>query len=658
MATSNTIISYDDADAGQTAALAALVTAGATNVGYGIVDLTLAYLPFGILSSTGTSGTWGVVSNSGEIHGFGSIDYLGVLYPDGGMLASDGTYYPYGILDNLLTVYPDGGTLDYYGEFHSYGIVFENGVAEYAALGIFDGTTQHETGIFDGALRHAYGIMGLDAAFHLTGTFDEDSGWNEFGILYATVGTGDPAHAAQGIFDGSIYNATGIFDGSAWYANGIFDGTDGTDGTRYATGIFDGSAVNDLTHADVSSGGTLTLPAGADVQSGAAAYGVGGSSEAPSYPLTADSFAAGQADQLATDQAEVTVAVASINDDTTLLTISGTQNIATIQSDAAAAQLATDQGAVSAVVASITTDVTDLLGEAGTLDMSLYTTISGITFPADANVSIAEAGYGIEGTGHAGTLASVILEADGTQHAKGIFDGSTWYATGVYDYNGLRREYGIMGSNGPDSFAAGILVGESGSNIYYPTGIFDGSTYTATGIFDGVTQYDYGIFNGTDGTDGTRFGNGIFDGMTRFQNGIFDGASEYDGQQYSNGIFDGTTRNETGIFDGVVWYPNGIFDGTNGWDGTRYLGGIFDGTLYYSTGISDGSGWYANGIFDGTDGTDGTLYPTGIFDGTTRFDNGIWDGTARFASGILSSGLYYSVRLGEAGSGEVAFTFV
>ena len=537
-------------------------------------------------------------------------------------------------------------------------------------------------------------------------------------ISYDETNSGQTAALAALVAAGAVDMGTGIADGVTNYTYGIFDGITfkpngiymDSYGGYYSDGIVSGGALeynetgilgptgayNDLAHADVSSGGTLTLPAGADVQSGAAAYGVGGSSEAPSYPLTADSFAAGQADQLATDQAEVTVAVASINDDTTLLTISGTQNIATIQSDAAAAQLATDQGAVSAVVASITTDVTDLLGEAGTLDMSLYTTISGITFPADANVSIAEAGYGIEGTGHAGTLASVILEADGTQHAKGIFDGSTWYATGVYDYNGLRREYGIMGSNGPDSFAAGILVGESGSNIYYPTGIFDGSTYTATGIFDGVTQYDYGIFNGTDGTDGTRFGNGIFDGMTRFQNGIFDGASEYDGQQYSNGIFDGTTRNETGIFDGVVWYPNGIFDGTNGWDGTRYLGGIFDGTLYYSTGISDGSGWYANGIFDGTngwdgtrylggifdgtlyystgisdgsgwyangifdgtDGTDGTLYPTGIFDGTTRFDNGIWDGTARFASGILSSGLYYSVRLGEAGSGEVAFTFV
>ena len=45
--------------------------------------------------------------------------------------------------------------------------------------------------------------------------------------------------------------------------------------------------------------GTLTIPAEADVQAGAAAYGVGGISETPSYPTTATTDAA----HLAADKA-------------------------------------------------------------------------------------------------------------------------------------------------------------------------------------------------------------------------------------------------------------------------------------------------------------------------------------------------------------------
>jgi hypothetical protein len=70
------------------------------------------------------------------------------------------------------------------------------------------------------------------------------------------------------------------------------------------------------------------------------------------------------ASQLLADRAAVAAAAASINDDTTILTVTGTQNIAGIQAAAAAAQLVTDKAAVDAEKANIVTGTT-ILTKAG-----------------------------------------------------------------------------------------------------------------------------------------------------------------------------------------------------------------------------------------------------------------------------------------------------
>ena len=115
----------------------------------------------------------------------------------------------------------------------------------------------------------------------------------------------------------------------------------------------------------------------------------------------AASYADGQAAQLVTDKAAVTAAAGSIKDDATILTIAGTYDftaaIAAGYADGEAAQLATDAAAVLAVAEYITTDVTDLLGVAGTLDMSLYTLTSGIVFPDEAETWHTAGSYGPTG---------------------------------------------------------------------------------------------------------------------------------------------------------------------------------------------------------------------------------------------------------------------
>lgn len=84
-----------------------------------------------------------------------------------------------------------------------------------------------------------------------------------------------------------------------------------------------------------------------------------------------------------------------------------------------AAQLATDQGVVLAAAEYITTDVTDLLGTVdGTLDMSLYTPISGIVLPAtdevDGEVPFGYTGNMTEGTGvNAATILTALGLAEG-----------------------------------------------------------------------------------------------------------------------------------------------------------------------------------------------------------------------------------------------------
>lgn len=189
-----------------------------------------------------------------------------------------------------------------------------------------------------------------------------------------------------------------------------------------------------------------------------------------------------------------------------------------------AAQYIVDAAAVDAVKAGIRTTVT-VLGVTGTLDLSLYTLISGIVAAADVR-------YGVSRYtgGTTGTLVGIV-GPDGTLHSSGVYAAATYYAEGIID-----------------------------GTTYYASGIYDGSARTAKGIFDGTTAYD----------------GGIFDGTTRNWRGILDGSGVY----HESGVADSNTNWwATGICDGSDRYAWGTFSAGGAYNAT----GVIYGTGSYAT---------------------------------------------------------------------------
>jgi hypothetical protein len=152
-------------------------------------------------------------------------------------------------------------------------------------------------------------------------------------------------------------------------------------GSNLSAGILkDGEVVDDVT--GTYAGGGTDFPDPANVLEGDTTNGVPGTYHeaataevkngitfGPSSGYTGTyspggTYTEGQAAQLATDQAAVNAAKASIKDDTTILTIAGTYDFTAAIAAAAAAQLVTDQVAVLAK-ASYIIDSQTILSQAG-----------------------------------------------------------------------------------------------------------------------------------------------------------------------------------------------------------------------------------------------------------------------------------------------------
>jgi uncharacterized delta-60 repeat protein len=147
--------------------------------------------------------------------------------------------------------------------------------------------------------------------------------------------------------------------------------------------------------------------------------------------------------------------------------------------DGEAAQLATDQAAVGAVAAYITTDVQDLLGTVdGTLNMALYTLISGVA--SQYNVRSGIACYTSGPTGlivvpsaadvRKGVLVNVeaaegtlvgIVGPDGTLHSSGVYHATVYYATGYYNGTDAPTAYTLyaLKTDYTDPGKANVVVG-------------------------------------------------------------------------------------------------------------------------------------------------------------------------------------------------------
>jgi len=323
----------------------------------------------------------------------------------------------------------------------------------------------------------AYGLTG-----ELAGTLDMSlyAPWQGAGI-YADTGT---------------YYANGIWDGTAYYPNGIFDGS-----THYATGIYE--EYYSLYHASgvLNQNGYYTAWIGAGIYLDEVAGHASGVLDASGNYSATGHYDGSDITSISDWTLTAGIVIPAVANVSIVETgygltgeLAGTLDVAALEAAAAAAQLVTDQAAVLAVADSIKSTVTDLLGQAGTLDMSLWTLLSALTFPAAGNVSVAETSYGPEGTGYAGTLASMILDDNGTQHAftAGIWDaGYDWNAKGIFDGT-TYQPYGIFDGS---TYAAGGLIDPADGVA--KGGIWDGNTYYANGIWDGTAYHPYGIFDGT-----------------------------------------------------------------------------------------------------------------------------------------------------------------
>jgi hypothetical protein len=189
--------------------------------------------------------------------------------------------------------------------------------------------------------------------------------------------------------------------------------------------------------------------------------------------------------------------------------------------------------------------------------------------------------------------SSGILDETGTLRGFGIFSGYAYSEFGLYagGFGNVINTTGILYySSGTPTFAVnGIHSGAEGYTAVgilhsidriEPNGIFDGSTYQTTGIYDSATSSFYtdgvvvmGVWRGTYGIAAQGVGyqstgivsdisgtltyasNGIFDGATRFEDGLFSSA----GTRYSRGIYDGTND---GVYDGTTAYADGCWNNT------------------------------------------------------------------------------------------------
>lgn len=193
-----------------------------------------------------------------------------------------------------------------------------------------------------------------------------------------------------------------------------------------------------------------------------------GSALAGTYPTTATS----QAAQLATDQATVLAAAASIKDNATILGQAGTYDFTTAitagYASGEAAQLAADRFAINAVAASISDTVTGLLGTVdGTLDLDLYTLIAGVV--AAGNVrsgtarytggpngtaaipAAADVQFGVAVDATTGTFAVPVV----TDVRDGVFYGAAAEFEGTLVVGG--------GGGGGSIFGSGVIVPMAGA---------------------------------------------------------------------------------------------------------------------------------------------------------------------------------------------------
>ena len=372
----STVITYDSDVPAHVSALAALVSAGAVNYGAGIASgvSATAWHGKGIYwdddgANYEPKGIWDgdVAFNATGIFD-GATSYASGIFD--GTDGTDGTRYDHGIWDvgtysgdsgiflEGSGIYPwqGAGIYDVSAGYNAKGIIDENGnyagsglfpggsagIQAYGGDGIYWGGCYADMGIFDGANQSSSGI------------FD--------GTLNGTYGSG--------IWDGLAYNPTGIFDGGSYQNLGIY----ATDGYHIYGVLADGSTFTDI--ADWTRVSTLRFPSAANVTTAEAVYGLDG--ELGPGELDMSLYALWQG--------------AGIYTDTTTYFNTGIWN---------GTRLDTWSGSGIYREGEWLTDFdsTGVFDGTNLTPLADWALISGITFPAAANVTTAEAGWGVDGAG-------------------------------------------------------------------------------------------------------------------------------------------------------------------------------------------------------------------------------------------------------------------
>jgi len=141
---------------------------------------------------------------------------------------------------------------------------------------------------------------------------------------------------------------------------------------------------------------------------------------------------------------------------------------------------------------------------AGTLNMALWTLITGVAAAGDVRKTVARYSGGPDGT-----LVGIVDDA-GDQHNYGVCSNiQLWSASGICDVSGDTYKTGILDVAGAQQLN-GIL---NAAGVFFYDGLYNGVTRYATGIWDGFVRYASGTLSsaGAYNATGVIYGAGNYD---------------------------------------------------------------------------------------------------------------------------------------------------
>jgi hypothetical protein len=438
-----------------------------------------AYYAVGIMNN-GVYDSKGILSGGTTYYG-GILDWNADVYYEAGIWSYTG-YYARGVFDGT-DWYAAGifdGTDGTDGTRYNSGILanypthvwhekgFFEGGEQFKLTGIFDGTGWYPNGIFDGTdgtngTRYGTGIMDIGKTWYANGIFDGTNGTD--GTRYDKGVYKDGSAFSYGAIDsGGYLHIDGVIldpDGNSFYT-GIL--VDGNPKAFHGTGILDSSGVWSATGILVNLSEVMTYYSAGIFDGGVGVYYPSGIFDATSTYYSAGIFDG------------------SSQHSTGILDGTGSWHpfglLGVDMQVASGIYIAPYDVQPTGIFDGNTWHPYGLLTDANEYkNMGIvYTDGYGMHFPSSG--IIAESGYRTVG----------MVDANGSVHDIGILPNN-----GIWQVQGLLRADGSVGGGIPYWSA---WSEQTGFWDIANSGIWDGSTYNATGILDGSnTWHDWGLLD-------------------------------------------------------------------------------------------------------------------------------------------------------------------